>query len=484
MGNMDHARTIIDQFAWSCGPFRDTFDFAMKFQFRDFSTYIHEAWIDRTDHKYVKRFTETKLSNDDFLELKQYCEEQGFITICTAFDESSVGIIEEMGFDVLKVASCSFTDWPLLNRIAETPLPIILSTAGSTFEEIDRVVGFLQHRDKDISLMHCVGEYPTENSHLQLNQIDLLKQRYPDVNIGYSTHENPDNYEAIKLAIAKGISLTEKHVAVKTDQYEPNAYSVTPEQMTEWLTAAEKALEICGVTGVRPPAGEQELKDLLQFRRGAYAIRDINIGETISRDDFYFAWPNIDDQVIANDCSKYNIFKVSKDIKAKDPIMYTDVEIINAREEVWDIVQNVKTFLLSTKTPFCTKSDLEISHHYGIDKFYEHGLAMITAVNREYCKKIIVVLPGQNHPEQYHKDKEETFIINYGSVDLYLDDVKHTLNAGDVKTIERGVRHWFTTDTGAIIEEISSTHFKNDSFYTDETITNNPNRKTLVKYWL
>ena len=103
-----------------------------------------------------------------------------------------------------------------------------------------------------------------------------------------------------------------------------------------------------------------------------------------------------------------------------------------------------------------SQADLEISHHYGIDHFYETGIAMITVVNREYCKKLIIVLPNQNHPEQYHLKKEETFVVLHGELDLKLSVLTpianswpeielsgHTLCVGDVITIEPEVRHEF-----------------------------------------
>jgi N-acetylneuraminate synthase len=127
---------------------------------------------------------------------------------------------------------------------------------------------------------------------------------------------------------------------------------------------------------------------------------------------------------------------------------------------------------------------LEISHHYGLDKFYETGITMITVVNREYCKKLIIVLPNQTHPEQYHKEKEETFVVLHGEVELCLNGSVQTLKKGDVITIEKQIRHEFTTKTGCIIEEVSSTHYLNDSYYTDETIAQNKDRKTFVTYWL
>jgi quercetin dioxygenase-like cupin family protein len=127
---------------------------------------------------------------------------------------------------------------------------------------------------------------------------------------------------------------------------------------------------------------------------------------------------------------------------------------------------------------------LEISHHYGLDRFEEVGCTIINVINREYCKKLIVVLPGQHHPEQYHKVKEETFMVLDGELQLTLDGVVKQCRRGDVVTVNRGTKHPFSSETGAIIEEISSTHYRDDSYYTDEAILRNSNRKTVLSYWM
>ena len=93
------------------------------------------------------------------------------------------------------------------------------------------------------------------------------------------------------------------------------------------------------------------------------------------------------------------------------------------------------------------------------------------------------MLPGQKHPEQYHKVKEETFVILFGKINLEVDNIKSTLSQGDIITINPGQVHYFETKNGAIIEEISSTHNVSDSFYVDENISKNPDRKTFVSYW-
>ena len=70
----------------------------------------------------------------------------GFLSICTPFDETSVDLIMEHNYDIIKIASCSFNDWPLLEKIAQQNKPVIASDAGSSLEEIDQVLSFLTHR--------------------------------------------------------------------------------------------------------------------------------------------------------------------------------------------------------------------------------------------------------------------------------------------------------------------------------------------------
>jgi N-acetylneuraminate synthase len=94
------------------------------------------------------------------------------------------------------------------------------------------------------------------------------------------------------------------------------------------------------------------------------------------------------------------------------------------------------------------------------------------------------MLPGQAHPEQYHLKKEETFHILHGEIRIALDGQEETYNPGEVIMVDRGVRHMFYSPGGAVFEEISSTHHKDDSYYTDATIQNNKNRKTLLTHWM
>jgi len=482
MGDVDHGLKIIRDFHQVINKF--AFNFAFKFQFRDIDTFIHPDYKDKNDLKYVKRFSQTKLTEKEFRTLKKEVDKFGYISICTPFDEKSVDLIEKMNFDIIKIGSCSFTDWPLLERIAKTNKPIIASTGGAELEDIDKVVGFFQHRNKNLAILHCVGEYPTPEDNLQLNQIDLLKDRYSDIVIGFSTHEEPSNFLPVQIAIAKGARIFERHIAIENEKYPINAYSSTPNQIEKWLQAADRALKICGVKDKKALHSEKEMADLRQFKRGAYAKKLIKKGEKIDLTNVFFAFPNIEDQILANDMSKYTHFYAKKDFKPNDPIIGTNIIKVDTRKKIYSIVNTVGKLIKESRVTVPNQADMEISHHYGIDKFEKYGLTMITCVNRGgYCKKLLIMLPGQNHPVQYHKKKEETFHILHGDFTVKLNGkVKHC-KPGDVLTVKPKVKHSFRTKNGGIMEEISSTHFINDSYYVDKKITNNKNRKTFVTYW-
>lgn len=482
MGDAEHGLKIIRDIRKASENF--DFNFAFKFQYRDLNTFIHPDYKTRMELKYVKRFSETKLSEEEFLALKKEAENLGFIAVCTPFDEISADLAVKHDYDILKIASASCTDWPLLEKIAAADKPVVVSTGGVKLEDLDKVVSFFQHRNKQFALMHCVGEYPAPKNHLQLNQIDLLKKRYPETAVGFSTHEEPDNFKAIKVAIAKGAVIFEKHVGVKTDKYELNAYSATSEQIKNWLQAAKEAYETCGAVAERAPFSEKELADIRQFQRGVFAARDVKKDERIDVSNAFFAFPNQPGQILANDFSKYTIFIALNDIAKNSPILAESVNKLETRDKVYEIVVKSRKFLADAKISVSNRLNFEISHHYGIDRFYEFGAVIITCVNREYAKKLILLFPGQKHPAHTHKQKEETFHILSGGAVFELDGAKREANAGDIVTVERGVKHSFYSENGAIFEEISSTHYKDDSFYEDENITNNKNRKTALTYWL
>jgi sialic acid synthase SpsE/D-lyxose ketol-isomerase len=483
MGDICHGFKVISDFGAACRKFPE-FKFAFKLQYRELDTFIHPSMRGRDDIKFIKRFSETKLTRENFDQLVSKIREEGFLAMATPFDNASVATIVEQKLDILKIASCSFTDWPLLEEAVAANLPIIASTAGAGLSDIDKVVSFLAHRNKDFAIMHCVGEYPTADEKLHINQINLLQQRYPGVRIGFSTHEDPSNTDIVKMAVAKGATIFEKHVGVETEKYALNAYSASPLQIEAWLEAARYAFTVCGVGDQRLPENIAEKASLRSLRRGVFLKHDVKTGEIITPDDVYYAFPPEDGQFTANDWSKYAQFTSSSKISKDEALAPTNAKRMDTRDTIWKIAQKVSNLIKESKITVPGGIDLEISHHYGLDKFDQVGLTMFTVVNRGYCKKLLVSLPGQQHPEQYHNKKEETFHVLHGEVHISLNGEKRVCLPGEVINVEPGVRHAFVSPTGSVIEEISSTHYKDDSYYTDESIMKNKMRKTHLTYWM
>jgi len=267
------------------------------------------------------------------------------------------------------------------------------------------------------------------------------------------------------------------------DKYAANAYSANPKQIQLWLESMSRAMIICGPSGYSEPS-ETEVKSLHALRRGVFAVKPIGAGETVHRDDIEFAFPPLNGQITASDWSKYAVFQATADVPAGQPVLRSKTNVSDNRKKVLDAVRAINKLLNQANVIVPGKADLEVSHHYGMEKFDEYGLTMITVVNREYCKKLLILLPQQEHPEQYHNKKEETFVILYGEIDLWLDDQLQKCSPGDAITIRPGVRHRFSSQNGVVLEEISSTHYKDDSYYTDSSIMENTNRKTFLTYWM
>ena len=110
---------------------------ALKFQFRQLDTFIHPDFKKRDDVAHIPRFFSTRLEVKDYEKLIQEVRNQGMIPMCTPFDEESVDVIEKLDIEIMKIASCSAMDIPLIERAAKAKFPTVFSTGGATITQID-----------------------------------------------------------------------------------------------------------------------------------------------------------------------------------------------------------------------------------------------------------------------------------------------------------------------------------------------------------
>ncbi len=313
---------------------------AIKLQFRDVETFIHKDFHDRIDIRYIKKTLDTMMTEDNFATLINAIRKNGCISMATPFDERSVDLCVNLGVQILKLASSDLNDWFLIEKIGSKRKPVIVSTGGSSSKDLDDLVTFFENRNIPLAINHCVAIYPTEDSELELNQIDYLKQRYPNHTIGLSTHEYHDWNTSMTIAYAKGARTFERHIDIETEGIPVSPYCSLPTQIDGWFKAYKKAKEMCGMPGTQkriPP--EKEMQYLNSLVRGVYARHDLPEGHAIYDQDVYLAIPLQKGQI---SCRELMRGEVLLKACAKDqPIMIDTIDSPYAYdEELKNVIYN------------------------------------------------------------------------------------------------------------------------------------------------
>jgi len=305
---------------------------AIKLQFRDVDSFIHPAFRDRSDIRYIKKTMDTKLSRDDLATLTEEIRKNGCIRMATPFDERSVDLCVELDIDIIKLASSDINDWVLIEKIAKTRKPVIASTGGSSLKDTDDLVTFFSRRGIPLAINHCVSLYPSEDAELELNQIDFLRARYPETSIGFSTHEYSDWTYSIVMAYAKGARTFERHIDIDMDGVPVSPYCSKPEQVDKWFRAFKKAKEMCGPPGTQkrmPP--EREVAYLDALVRGVYAARDLPAGHALTDADVLLAVPLQKGQLSCRELIAGEI--LAKPVKAQEPVTIDHLDNAYAHTE-------------------------------------------------------------------------------------------------------------------------------------------------------
>ena len=193
--------------------------------------------------------------------------------------------------------------------------------------------------------------------------------------------------------------------------------------------------------------------------------------------------PNIDGQLVAKELGKFANYKLKKNVNKNDPIMLEDLEleykIGNIMEKKFYIKDKIKEMINTSNIVLPKKMKVEISHHYGIDNFFERGAVLFHIINKEYSKIVIMMFPNQEYPSHSHKKKNETYFILSGDLTVNINDEVKNLKPGDTLTIEKNNVHSFKTKNGVVFEEIATTYIKGDSIYSDGDIPTD-GRKTII----
>lgn len=249
-GSLDRAFELID-LAVDAGAD------AVKFQMR----HLDQVYRQRTLRKdgedlgteYVldllRRF---ELTVEEHRQLADYCRTKAALYLCTPWDALSVDVLESFGVPAYKVASADLTNLPLLDHLAQTGKPLILSTGMSLPEEVKSTIAFLGERNVQFALLHCNSTYPAPLHDINLKWIESLRLIHPLV--GYSGHERGINVSL--AAVALGAVIIERHFTLDRSMEGPDhAASLTPPEFKRMVD---------GIREIEAALGEGQTRDLSQ----------------------------------------------------------------------------------------------------------------------------------------------------------------------------------------------------------------------------
>ncbi len=223
-----------------------------------------------------------ELTEEMHVALMERCRERGILFISTPYDEESVDLLHRLGVVAFKVASTDANNISLLEYMAGKRLPMILSTAMSTMEELELSVAAIRRRGvRELVVMQCTGNYPSVDADANLRAMQTIAQRF-DLPVGYSDHV-PGMYAAV-AAVALGACAYEKHFTL--DRHLPgpdHRSSLEPRELAEVISAIRSTERMLGDGVKRVMPSEEKNRSIL--RKSIVAARTLPAGMLLGRDD-------------------------------------------------------------------------------------------------------------------------------------------------------------------------------------------------------
>ena len=258
------------------------------------SKYAKAYWdkkeeIENNQLKLFKKFD--KFNEKDYFEIYKYCKKIKIDFIVTPFDLEIVNFFSNK-VKYFKISSSDLTNHLLIEKIAKTMVPIILSTGASTIPEISSALKLIRKYHNKITLLHCILNYPTEKINSNLNMIDDLKKKF-DLPVGLSDHTRPkDSMEILSIAHIKKISMIEKHFT--NDKKKPGNDHFHSFDKIDLKNYCKKINNLNKVLGSgKKTFLESEIISRKNARRSLFFNKNINKGNRVKKEDLIALRPAI-----------------------------------------------------------------------------------------------------------------------------------------------------------------------------------------------
>lgn len=268
---------------------------AVKLTKRDLTEELSASQMNRiydTPNSFGRTYGEHRafleLSDEDHFDVYKHAKKKGLDFVETLCAIGCLSMLKLFTPDRLKVASRDLTNLPLLAALAETKIPIILSTGMAGKKELDDALEVITHYHTQISILHCVSQYPTQPDNLNLRTITYLKKHYPQYTIGFSDHTI--GISAPVVAIGMGAEIIEKHITIDrrmkgTDQ----AGSLGPDGVNRMIRDIRVAEHWLGTEDIYIDKSVASSK--IKLERSIASKRNIKKGEIISKEDIHMLSP-------------------------------------------------------------------------------------------------------------------------------------------------------------------------------------------------
>lgn len=230
-----------------------------------------------------------KLEYDDYAPVAEACRDLGIAFFATPFDPYAVEAMERLDVPLYKVASGDITHKPLLEEIARTGKPVLLSTGASTGDEVERALSWLGAVPSRVVILVCTLSYPTDVKDAHFARLERFRQEYSPFMVGMSDHTL--GVAGGWMAAALGAVCIEKHYTLdKTLTDVPDhRISLDPPELAALVKACDQSSALRGSNEIK--VFETEAPARANARRSIVASRDLQVGDVLSADDLDFKRP-------------------------------------------------------------------------------------------------------------------------------------------------------------------------------------------------
>lgn len=268
---------------------------AVKLQKRSNADLFTKAYYDKpyqSENSYGATYGEHReyleFGRSEYVELRDFSKSLGVDFFATAFDFASADFLAELDVPAFKLASGDLTNIPLIKHVASFGKPIILSTGGGSIEDVDRVVECLSAFSVDFCVMQCTAGYPPTWEELNLKVIETFRDRYKDIVVGLSSHDNGISMALVGFVL--GARVVEKHFTLnRTFKGTDHAFSLEPPGMQKLVRDLRRARVAFGDgTKIQFPS---EREPLTKMGKKLVFACDVEAGHTLTEKDIAIKSP-------------------------------------------------------------------------------------------------------------------------------------------------------------------------------------------------